>query len=168
MNLRFVPLEEKHLDLILHWLKEPHVKKFWRESESEAEVRAKYLGKKAKNIYGYIVELDSYPIGYIQHYEAWNVGAGWWPDSKPGTYGLDNLIGDPKMIGKGIGTQMISKFIHDLLIPMRRDTCPVQEIIADPDPANLGAIRSYEKVGFHHVGMVPTPYGESLLLKMDF
>ncbi len=160
MNIRFIPLEETHMDLILSWLKTPHVKKFWSESEIESEVRAKYLGKKAKNIHGFMVELNGRIIGYIQHYEAWNVGAGWWPDAKPGTYGLDQMIGEEKLLNQGIGTEMVRKFIHELLMGSRG----VKEVIADPDPANIGAIRSYEKVGFKQVGMVPTPYGESLLM----
>ena len=104
MNIHFIRLEEKHLDLIWKWLKEPHVKKFWSEPEKEEDFRAKYLGKKSKNIHGYMAELDGALIGYIQHYEAWNVGAGWWPNAKPGTYGLDNLIGDAKLLNKGIAS----------------------------------------------------------------
>jgi aminoglycoside 6'-N-acetyltransferase len=163
MDLRFVPLAEKHLDSIVRWLREPHVAKFWSEPPTEAEIRAKYLGKRAKNIHGYVIELDSRPIGYVQHYEAWNVGPGWWPDATPGVYGLDVMIGEPSLTGKGIGTEALRRFLRDVLAKGRE----VKEIIADPDPANAAAIRAFEKLGFMKVGMVPTPYGDSLLYRLS-
>lgn len=166
-QFKFVPLSEPHLNLILSWLKESHIRKFWSEAENEDEVRAKYRGKAAKNIHGYMIELDGRLVGYIQHYEAWNVGPGWWPDAKPGTYGLDVMLGDPALVGKGIGTAAIREFLADLLALMRATgEKAVREVIADPDPANLGAIRAFEKVGFKQVGMVPTPYGDSLLMTL--
>lgn len=165
-RLRFVPLAEPHLDLILTWLDEPHVKPFWTEAADREEVRAKFRGKAAKRIFGYIVELtgDGRPIAYIQHYEAWNVGPGWWPDARPGVYGLDVMIGDADLVGKGIGTEIVDRFISEILRPGRE----VIEVIADPDPANLGAIRAFEKCGFRRQGLVPTPYVEALLFKLTF
>ncbi len=136
------------------------MKKFWTESEDESEVRAKYLGKAAKNIFGYMIEKDGEWVGYIQHYEAWNVGPGWWPDAKPGTYGIDQMIGEPTLVGQGIGTESLKIFLREVLESGRE----VLEVIADPDPKNLSAIRVFEKVGFASVGMVPTPYGDSLLM----
>lgn len=173
-RLRFVPLAENHLDLILHWLKEPHVKPFWTESADPEEVRAKFRGKAAKRIFGFVVEqlveqLDepsgsgaARPIAYIQHYEAWNVGPGWWPDARPGVYGLDLMVGPPDLVGKGLGTEIVDRFISEILRPGRE----VIEVIADPDPANLSAIRAFEKCGFRRQGLVPTPYGEALLFKL--
>ncbi len=169
-RLRFVPLAENHLALILKWLDEPHVKPYWTESADQEEVRAKFRGKAAKRIFGYLVEMadessgSARPIAYIQHYEAWNVGPGWWPEARPGVYGLDVMIGAADLVGKGIGTEIVDRFISEILRPGRE----VIEVIADPDPANLGAIRAFEKCGFRRQGLVPTPYGEALLFKLTF
>ncbi len=162
--MRFTPLAESHLEMILTWLAKPHVKTFWTEAEDPHAVREKYRGKRAKNIFGFMVEHDGKRVGYIQHYEAWNVGPGWWPDAAPGVYGLDVMVGDADAIGKGLGTRIVSEFIETIVRPGRE----VTEVIADPDAANLGAIRMFEKCGFKSQGMVPTPYGDSLLLTRTF
>jgi RimJ/RimL family protein N-acetyltransferase len=162
MNLRFIALAPPHIDQILAWLREPHVRKFWTESADETEIRTKFLGKAAKNIHGFLIELDGASVGYVQHYEAWNVGPGWWPDAKPGTYGLDILVGNPARLNRGIGTEALRRFIADILSQGRK----VKEVIVDPDPANLSSIRMFEKAGFTRVGMVPTPYGDALLLTL--
>lgn len=162
IEISFRSLTEDHIPLLRKWLKEPHVKEFWQETENEEELREKFLVKlPERGVRPYVVYFDDQPIGYIQDYEACLVGGGWWPDEKPGVFGVDQFIGDPNFINKGFGTMLISQFVGQLF-----ENQAVREIITDPDPRNTRAIRVYEKVGFVRVGEIKTPGGDALLMRL--
>jgi RimJ/RimL family protein N-acetyltransferase len=161
MRVIFTALQEQHIGLILGWLREPHVRAFWTESENEEEVRRKFLfGLRDRGVSPYIIALDGKPIGFIQSYEACKVGGGWWEGMPPGVFGIDQFIGDPALIGRGVGTVVISKFVEMLLANEA-----VREIIADPEPHNRRAVRAFEKAGFKSHGKIATPSGKALLMR---
>lgn len=160
--IEFVPLQEVHLSLLRQWLKNPHVAEFWQETENEDEFREKFLNEMPRRgVFAFVILMDQRPIGYIQSYNACEVGGGWWPNARQGTFGIDQFIGDPELVGRGIGTEIIKKFVNDLFLRPE-----VNEIITDPDPKNKRAIRAYEKVGFEAVGEIKTPGGAALLMRM--
>ena len=106
----------------------------------------------------FIVALDDRPFAYLQCYDqtAWlENGLGSHPF---GTRGIDQLIGDPNMIGHGHGSAFIRQLTDGLL------TAGTPRVLTDPDPANVRAIRAYEKAGFRTEGLVDTPDGLSLLM----
>lgn len=163
IQVQFVPLEESHIPLLRRWLKEPHVAEFWQETADEEEFRKKFLETSPeRGVVPFIISINSKPVGYIQYYDACKVGGGWWPDAKLGTFGVDQFIGDPELIGRGFGTEIIRNFVHKLFLDLK-----VTEIITDPDPKNKRAIRAYEKVGFKTVGEVKTPGGDALLMRIE-
>jgi aminoglycoside 6'-N-acetyltransferase len=88
----------------------------------------------------------------------WNTGLGAQPQ---GTRGIDLFIGDPNMIGRGHGTDLIRCFVDDLL------GRGLPRVVTDPDPANARAIRAYEKAGFERHREVTTPDGPALLMVRD-
>jgi RimJ/RimL family protein N-acetyltransferase len=162
LEFQFRPLNEDHIPMLRKWLKEPHVAEFWQEPEDETEFKQKYLGKlQERNVRPYIFYFQGKPIGYIQDYEAALVGGGWWPQAKPGTFGVDQFIGEPNFVNKGLGTKIIHQFVAKLF-----ESPNVIEIITDPDPKNGRAIRAYEKVGFKKVGPIVTPGGDAILMKI--
>lgn len=161
-HLKFVILSADHLPLVWKWLQEPHVAEFWKETENEQEFRDSHLAWLSENgVIAHVVYLDETPIGYIQHYNAKQAGADWWPDAAEGTYGIDQFIGVPAFVGKGHGTRFIRTYVESLF-----QNPKVTEVIVDPDPRNARAIRAYEKVGFTKVGPVKTPDGEALLMRI--
>lgn len=114
--IEFLPLQEIYIPLLRKWLKEPHVAEFWQETDDEHEFRQKFLGKlQERGVSPFMIAIDSKPIGYIQCYQANQVGGGWWPEATDGTFGIDQFIGDPTMIGRGLGTKAIKQFVEDLL-----------------------------------------------------
>lgn len=163
MKFRFVTLEARHIPTLAQWFRELHVKEFWQETEDLGLLREKFLNlPKSRGVSPYIVQLDGADIGYIQSYEACKVGGGWWPEAKPGLFGIDQFIGIPSMISRGFGTAFIRQFTSELF----RDA-GAEEIITDPEPGNARAIRAYEKAGFKAVGKISTPGGPALLMKMS-
>lgn len=162
MAFAFKPFQAQHILLLQNWLKQPHVAEFWQETDNEEELKQKFLHKlHERDVRPYIVELNGRPIGYIQDYEACKVGGGWWPDVEAGVFGIDQFIGEPELVNRGIGTAMIREFVVGLFTNKA-----VRQIIIDPDPKNQRAIRAYEKVGFKKEKIIKTPGGAALLMSL--
>lgn len=132
-----------------------------RSPQSFEEVVQKYSKSiSSKYVFPFIVLADGKPVGFIQSYRADLVGGGWWVNEEPGTWGVDQFIGEDQLIGQGYGSMFLREFTDQLLI--RSD---VKRVISDPDPKNLRAIRCYEKAGFKMLGEVQTPDGPALLME---
>jgi len=160
----FKPLEKNDIDLLYQWFKQPHVAQWWpAESVLDYEsVKQKYCSKIGSDSQSaFIVYLNDRPIGYIQSYNATKVGGGWWPDEPEGTYGIDQFIGEPDCINKGLGTEMIKAFVSMLF-----ENPKITHIIIDVDQNNLRALRCYEKVGFKHIRIMNTPDGPALIMEL--
>lgn len=122
---------------MLKWLSTPHVQEFWDRGTDWTEelVFEKYgsyidgykldLGEK-KPILAFIMHLEDAPIGYIQFYKD----------------ALDLFIGEKEMIGKGIGSALLKKFLNEHIWP-HFNSCNV-----DPEKTNKKALRFYAKAGF--------------------
>ena len=154
----FRPMTAADLPLIRRWLALPHVLEWWGDPEEQYRLVSGDLDEPAMD--QYIVSAAGSPLGYLQCYDltAWNSGFGPQP---PGTRGIDQFIGKPDMIGRGHGSALIRSFVDDRL----RNGAP--RIVTDPDPANLRAVRAYEKAGFETDRMVDTPDGPALLMVRD-
>ena len=151
----FRPMTAADLPLIRRWLTQPHVRQWWGDPQEQYTLVSGDLDEPAMD--QYIVSLAGNPFGYLQCYDltAWNSGFGQQP---PGTRGIDLFIGEPDMIERGHGSALIRAFADERL----RQGAP--RMVTDPDPANLRAMRAYEKAGFEKVRMVDTPDGPSLLM----
>lgn len=156
----FKPLGKKELGWLIKWMAKDHVREWWTDRLSAAQIKKKYGARiGGKIIVPYIAYLNDRPIGFIQYYQADKVGGGWWPDQKAGTIGIDQFIGEESLINRGIGTKMISAFIKHLYAITK-----VKKIIVDVDPSNRRARRCYEKVGFELVKKIETPDGPAYLM----
>jgi aminoglycoside 6'-N-acetyltransferase len=151
----FRPMAAADLPLIQRWLALPHVRQWWGDPQEQYTLVSRDLDEPAMD--QYVVSLDGDPFAYLQCYDltAWNSGFGQHPQ---GTRGIDLFIGEPDMIERGHGSALIRAFADERL----RQGAP--RMVTDPDPANLRAVRAYEKAGFERVRMVDTPDGPSLLM----
>jgi len=155
LDYSFRPMTSADLPLIRRWLALPHVRQWWGDPQDQYTLVSGDLDEPAMD--QYIVSLAGNPFGYLQCYDltAWNSDFGQQPQ---GTRGIDLFIGEPDMIERGHGSALIRAFADERL----RQGAP--RMVTDPDPANLRAMRAYEKAGFEKVGMVDTPDGPSLLM----
>jgi RimJ/RimL family protein N-acetyltransferase len=147
---------------LLHgWLNRPHVAERWDSATTLPEVETKFRAHlESTSAFPFVVELDGKPIGFIQSYNANTVGDGWWEKEPPGTWGVDQYLGEESLLGKGVGSQFIRKFTDDLLSKSH-----VKRVITDPAPDNKRAIRAYEKAGFVGIGNIQTPDGQAFLME---
>lgn len=138
------------LRLLHEWLRRPHVQRWWKDRETYEEIVEHYL----PSIEGtdptalYIALLDQQPIGFVQTYlvsdypeyaALMEVGAG--------VAGVDLLIGDEELTGQGLGSEILRRFVEELVFASAATT----SCIADPDVRNVASLRAFEKAGFRVV-----------------
>ncbi|MGD9943268.1 MAG: AacA4 family aminoglycoside N(6')-acetyltransferase [Burkholderiaceae bacterium] len=159
------PMTEDDLPMLHDWLNRPHIVEWWGGEQARPtlqQVRQHYLPRvlAQEAVTPYIALLGDLPIGYAQSYVVAGSGDGWWPDEiDPGARGIDQSLADASRLGQGLGTRLVRALV-DLLF---RDPA-VTKIQTDPAPANLRAIRCYEKAGFVAVKTVMTPDGPALYM----
>lgn len=145
--IRFRRLAPDDLGLLHEWLQRPHVKQWWSERETYDDVVEHYLpaieGKSPTDLY--LVQLDERPIAFVQTYLVSDhpeygelVGEG------DGVAGMDLFIADAELTGRGLGSELIRRFVDEIVFA-RPGTV---SCIADPDARNVASVRAFEKAGF--------------------
>ena len=156
------PMTAEDLPLLHAWLNRVHVREWWGDETFETieSVAAKYLPRilAEERVSPWIALLGATPIGYCQSYVV--MGDDFWPDeTDPGARGCDQFLGEPGLLGRGLGTRVV-RALADAIF---RDPA-VTRIQVDPSPGNARAIRCYEKAGFRRERIVTTPDGPALLM----
>jgi aminoglycoside 6'-N-acetyltransferase len=112
----FVPLGSGDLPLLATWLGRPHVAQWWREPADLAAVVENYgpLVEELDPTEAFIVHFDGSPIGYVQRYLI-DEEPDWQSSLRlattdAGGIGIDYLIGEPALVGMGVGRRMIAEF----------------------------------------------------------
>ena len=155
----FRAMSRPDLPLVLRWLNQPHVVKWWGDAREQFELVSGDLDVGAMD--QFIVTTNDRPFAYIQCYDPTI-----WPDNglgvhPTGTRGIDQLIGEPDMVNRGHGSALIRSFSERVL------TAGAPRLITDPHPQNHRAVRACEKAGFERAGIVDTVDGLSLLMVRD-
>ncbi len=159
-HYRFIPVEPRHLNMIMEWLAEPHVAKWWGDSpEEEMALIMEHLD--SVSVEPFIIMLGDEAIGYLQTYDPHLEDDHPYQDQPTGTLGLDQFIGEPDLIGQGHGPRLLEEFVSLLFEE------GVPRIIVDPDPANSQAIKAYKKAGFVAFDTRTSIYGPALLMARD-
>lgn len=158
-SYQFRSMTAGDLPLVLHWLRQSHVVQWWGDTYEQFELVSGDLEVEAMD--QFIVAIGDRPFAYLQCYDP-RV----WPDNglgehPAGTRGIDQFIGEPDLVDQGHGSAFIRAFIERTLAG------GAPRVITDPDPANVRAIRAYEKAGFEKVHLVDTPDGTALLMVRD-
>ena len=158
MTFTFRPIAPEDFPTLARWHGEPHVAEWW--DDEPLDVEKKYTDKMADPaLEVYIVAYQGQDIAMLQVYNAFAVGDGWWEAEPEGTHGLDCFIGEPEMLGQGLGSAFVARMAKALM-----DRPNVTRLIIDPDPENRRAIRAYEKAGFVAQDAITTPDGKALYM----
>jgi RimJ/RimL family protein N-acetyltransferase len=134
----------------------PHVDDWWHESLDLAGVHAKYLPRidGSEPTHVFVIEHERRPIGWIQWYR--------WADyaehaarlgAESGTAGIDLAIGEPELLGLGLGPRAIRAFLASIVLA----DPAIIACISDPEAANSRSLRAFEKAGFAIVRTVQLP-----------
>jgi aminoglycoside 6'-N-acetyltransferase len=151
--LSFRSLERSDFPLLQQWLSQPHVDAWWHEPLDLDGLEQKY-GPRIDGVeptHVFIIERERLPIGWIQWYR--------WSDyprhstqlkAEAGAAGIDLAIGEPSLLGLGIGSMAIQGFIRKVVA----GESGITTIVTDPEERNDRSLRAFEKVGFISVGTV--------------
>jgi RimJ/RimL family protein N-acetyltransferase len=140
---------------MVRWRNEPHVREWWDPDDPPMTLeasRAEYgpLCQVGSSTTACIIEWEGQPAGYIQFYP-WAA----YPEDvaevaivvEPSAWGLDIFLGEPDLVGKGIGTAAVDALARYLF--RERQATSVAFLVAKD---NARALRAYEKAGFTRSG----------------
>jgi hypothetical protein len=68
-------------------------------------------------------------------------------DAPAGAAGVDLFIADPELTGRGVGTDVLRRFVGEIVFAEPATTC----CVADPDVRNTASLRAFAKAGFRVV-----------------
>lgn len=149
--MSFRPLVPSDMDLLTRWLNEQHLRTHYQRTPmTREEVRTKYLPRTRSDSLGrcHVAQEDGVPFGKIQCYRnvdfpsyATEIGV------EEGT-SVDLFIGEPALLGKGIGVAMLRSYVDNVVFREFREerNCYICHA-AD----NVKAIRCSSTAGFVHV-----------------
>jgi len=145
------------LPLLAAWLGRPHVRRWYGERGSLDDVVAYY----GPSIEGqeptdhYVVELEGRAVGMLQTYVVADhpeyaavIGI-----RDRHTAGADILIGEEELTGLGLGTEILMRFVRDVVFARPETT----RCVADPDLDNAASVRAFEKAGFVRIAEFVDP-----------
>lgn len=147
MTIEFRPLVAEELELLHDWLQRDHVKRWWRDPETVEGVRRHYLpaieGREPTDLYAIVVDgravgmIETYLVAdYPEYDELVDVG--------PGVAGVDLLIGEEELTGRGLGTAVLQSFVEDVVFAQPGTTA----CVAGVEVGNDRSLRAFAKAGF--------------------
>ncbi|KFZ27734.1 MAG: Aminoglycoside N(6')-acetyltransferase type 1 [Candidatus Izimaplasma bacterium HR2] len=149
--------------ITLHnWLKVPHVKEYWYQTESFTyeEICKKYSKRLKKGIVElYIIQKNGKDIGFIQTYIIDEPTAFMVKDK---IKGIDLYIGEVDYIHKGYGKDIIDNFVINYIFNDKS----IRFAGIDPEVENVIAIKAYKKSGFKHVNTEYSKYNKNMTYYM--
>jgi aminoglycoside 6'-N-acetyltransferase len=145
------PLTGTDLALVSRWLAQPHVAHWWRDPADLASVRQAYQpsidGDDPTEVF--VIEAEGRAAGLIQRYLIDDEPA--WARAVRATgvvsgcaAGIDYLIGEPELTGRGYGTAAIAAFTA--LTLQRYPQADV--VVAAPQQANVPSWRALARAGY--------------------
>jgi aminoglycoside 6'-N-acetyltransferase len=149
--ITFEPLTRDHFELVGRWLAEPHVARWWNHDPSPEAVERDFGATVdgAEPAQDHLVRLDGAPIGLIQYcrFHDYPDYVAEMADAYPveeGTATIDYLIGEPDRVGRGIGTEMIARFVEEIWANEPTTTAVVVPVCS----ANTASWRALTRAGF--------------------
>ena len=147
----FRPLTREDFGLLSEWMSAPHVEVWWGEESDAASIEERYGpivdGTDSSEVR--IIEREGRPLGLIQRYKLADNPAWQSTLSVTGTpnnaVGIDYLIGVERFIGRGLGPELITRFVSESW-----DHYPdIDAVVVSINENNRRSWRALEKVGFH-------------------
>lgn len=146
--LTFRPLTRADLPDVVRWQHSPAARRWFHAGGLTLEQAEERYGPRIDGTHPtrmFVALLGDRPIGYAQVYAAEP------PPTEPGRevpaepVGIDYLVGEDDLVGRGIGTALIGAFIRQVVRPTHPGAT---HVVARPDHRNHRSIRALEKNGF--------------------
>jgi aminoglycoside 6'-N-acetyltransferase len=141
LDIRLDAFDPKlHSERLIDWLGRPHVARWWGDPQ-QSLLHAAQLAPETHAL----IVADGTPVGYLcwQRPARHELEAADLTDLPSDLMDIDILIGEPGLLGQGIGPRALSQ----LLARLRQDPL-VQFAGLGTSASNARAIRAFEKAGF--------------------
>jgi aminoglycoside 6'-N-acetyltransferase len=160
----FQQLRKDDLPLVRDWLEREHVRRWWRDAldESIAEYEQAIDGLDPTD--HYLIVVDGRPVGMIETYLVSDH-----PDWEAivqvgeGVAGVDLLIGEEELTGRGLGPQILEAFAKNVAFA----NPSTHACVAAVDEENRRSLRAFEKAGFRYVRDVEEDGRPHRLMRLD-
>lgn len=147
-------LTEDDFPLLISWLEQPHVARWWNHETSVEAVRRDFgpAVRGAEPSEELVVQVDGRPVGLVQRcrlgdYSEYLAEVATVIDVPAGAMTIDYLIGEPQLVGRGLGPQVIRSAVQAIW-----DEHPEAPCVLVPVPAaNRASWRALEKAGLVRV-----------------
>lgn len=148
VDIEFRLMTRDDLPMFVGWQLARHARRWFhagRMNQAEAERRygPRIDGDVPTRMW--VAQIDGRDAGMVQDYRVADHADYAEKTRDPEAAAFDYLIGDPDLVGRGIGTRMISQFLRERLRPAYPDA---PRFIASPDHRNRPSLRLLEKLGF--------------------
>ncbi|MFI7238613.1 GNAT family N-acetyltransferase [Streptomyces cyaneofuscatus] len=147
-------LAEDDFPLLISWLERPHVARWWNHETSIEAVRRDFgpavRGEEPSE--ELVAHLDGAPMGLLQRcrladYPEYLVEVATLVEVPSGAMTIDYLIGEPQLVGRGLGPQMIRSAVQAIWDEHPDTPCVLVPVSA----ANQASWRALEKAGMRRV-----------------
>jgi aminoglycoside 6'-N-acetyltransferase len=158
VDLSFRRMTLDDLADVVRWQLQPHVARWWNsEAISTLETAHERYAPRLESgstTRMWVVTIDGRDAGYLQDYwvsdeEEYAAATG-----MPDAVAFDYLIGEPDLVGKGLGTRMVWEFVRDVLAPGYPEA---PRFLASPDKDNVASLRTLAKCGFTRGAEIELP-----------
>ena len=153
-RIAFRRVTRRDFPLLARWLAEPHVARWWNHEVTPQAVERDF-GQSvdgAEPSEDHLVLLDGRAVGLIQccryaDYPEYLDELSSVVEVPEGAVSIDYLLGDPSLIGRGIGAAMVCAFVERTWDADADARCVVVPVAA----ANEASWRTLLSIGFHEV-----------------
>lgn len=149
LRIRLMRDEDAEYERLARWRNQPHVRAWWDPDDpplsaaaAREEHRASVLGESPDR--AAVIEFAGVPVGFVQFYP-------WAPYADElrrmevsvpeGAWSLDILVGEPDMVGRGIGSRAVRLLCDHML------SRGASAVVFGVDVDNARARRAYLKAG---------------------
>lgn len=155
-------MQPADIDQVCAWFQQPHLAGACFPHADRARLELQIMERLESDwLFPHVLLMSGRPVGYLQYYAAGVRAKELGLDDGRGVLGVDFCLGDAKLLGRGLGSLGL-KQATELLF---REPA-IRALVSDPDPGNMAAIKTYERVGFRVVPRVPPSDRGGLLLRM--
>lgn len=153
-ELGFRRTERDDLRRIQEWLRHEHVARYWAHDTSDAAIERDFAGSidGTEPSEDFIVSHGGEPVGFVQRCRIHDYPDGFAElmalvDVPPGALTIDYFIGEPAMVGRGLGSRLVRGFTELCW----RDHAPAPAIIVPVSASNVASWGALRSAGFAHI-----------------
>jgi RimJ/RimL family protein N-acetyltransferase len=130
------------------WRSMPHVARWWNAEVRTVRDIEQLYGKVVDGLEPdrlWVVEINDRAVGFLQCYRIGNHPEYALLTAEPDSIGVDYLIGEPDLVGRGVGTRVVWEFLRTVVSEVFPQA---KQYFAAPDHRNGASRRMLLKLGF--------------------